>query len=392
MSNARAMTGDRSGTTGKRVALTATGRWVGLGALVYVLTRIPFFVGFVAAQTRQGGSISWAPFAERWDGWWYLYLAEFGYPDSLNLPARPLYGPWGFFPIWPWFIRLVARMTGLPYDVAAGFVTAFCAVGLLAVLGALVEQRFGRRTAVVAVLFLGAFPGSLALSMPYTEGLFLLSSVLAIYTASRSWWWWSCIPTFVACATRSTGVAVLAALFILAVATWRRDGRDLRPTLPLLAGLAAFAGAAGYAFVRTGDPFIWRRAQEQWNQRLDFGAGLWKGFFVNLPQRGIEWHLYGVMAGTVALMTLLIALALPYLHRLPLYWWAYGVVMIGLVFAYSNVGPRPRMILALLPLFVMAAITAQRSRLMSGLVVGLFSVVSVGFAFAVYFVPYHVTA
>lgn len=367
-------------------------RWVVPAFVVYLVTRLSVIVGFAWAQGRQGLASTTTAFAERWDGWWYLYLSEFGYPDQLNLPDRPLYGPWGFFPTWSWTIRAVTRVTGFEsVPVSLGLAAVFGTI-LIALVGVTANRLFDRRTALVAMGLFAAFPGSLALSMPYTEGLFLAATVAALLLASRSNWGWACVPAFVACATRSTGVALIAGLVVLAVPALVARSRDWRPLAPVLAGAAGFACCISYAYVRTGDAFIWRRAQAQWNQRLDFGEGLVRGVLVTVPARGPDYHFFAILGLSLVLFAVLVALAVPHWRSLPLHWYAYSAVTAGLVFAYSSVGPRPRMLLALIPLFVLSARTLQTRWWAAAVVLVVLAVLTAGYAYAVYFVPYHVTA
>jgi len=108
--------------------------------VLFVLSRVPAIIGFLAAQRAEGVPVSLVAAQQRWDGWWYLYLAEFGYPSDLNLPDRPNYGPWGFFPTWPMTIRVVSRVLHVDHAVAGLVVASVFGVAL-----ALVLRRFAAR-------------------------------------------------------------------------------------------------------------------------------------------------------------------------------------------------------------------------------------------------------
>lgn len=376
------------------------GSWLAV-VVIFAVSRVPAILGFLAAQRAEGIPASLGAAQQRWDGWWYLYLAEFGYPSDLNLPDRPNYGPWGFFPTWPMIIRVVGRVLHVEPAVAGLLAATVFGVALALVLRRFAARFVGDRTALVVVALFLFFPGAVVLSLPYTEAAFLFFAVAALDALVRERWLIASAAVFGACCIRSTGVAVLAAVVVQLVIVgrrwWMSDRRRTVPwlaALPLVAGALGFAISFGYAFVRTGRPLIWLEAQRQWNQTLDFGVGLVGRFGGAVAGTEPDRIHYLVMLASLALFVLLVAAGIRFWRVLPWPVIAYAVVLLGSVFLYSNVGPRPRMLLGIVPLFVLVglAVTAWRPRFVVPIVLIAFAVLSGYYAFAIMYTPFHVTA
>lgn len=385
------------------VSTARSGLWTSWLAVVvlFVLSRVPAIIGFLAAQRAEGVPASLVAAQQRWDGWWYLYLAEFGYPSDLNLPDRPNYGPWGFFPTWPMIIRVVSRVLHVDHAVAGLVVASLFGVALALVLRRFAARFVGDRTALVVVALFLFFPGAVVLSVPYTEAAFLFFAVAALDALVRERWVIASLAVFGACCIRSTGVAVLAAVVVQLVIVgrrwWMSEPRRAVPwlaALPLAAGAVGFALSFGYAYVRTGRPLIWLEAQRQWNQTLDFGIELISRFGGAIVGTEPDRINYLVMLASLVLFVVLVALGIRFWRVLPWPVIAYAVVLLGSVFLYSNVGPRPRMLLSIVPLFVLVglAVTTWRPRIVVPIVLVAFAALSGYYAFAIMYTPFHVTA
>lgn len=192
---------------------------------IYLATRVPALIGFAAAQRTAGEPISVLAAQERWDGWWYLYLAEYGYPDGLTIEGRDGYGPWGFFPAWPMLIRFVARVGIEDYRLSGLILSTLCGIALTIALYRLASNWTDHRAALWTVTLFLASPGTVVMALPYTEALFLLLAVVAIDAMVRGQWWLASAATLGACSVRSTGFAIVVAgivAYALQLRDWRR--------------------------------------------------------------------------------------------------------------------------------------------------------------------------
>lgn len=221
-----------------------------------------------AGLTRPFGSFAntlVAP-AVRWDSVWFLSIADGGYAADPNRAA--------FFPLYPALVALLAPVTGA---LLAGLLISLGSFfGALALLYRLAERELGGRGARLTVLSLALFPGSFWFSAVYSESLFLLVSVGAVYCARERRWWLAGLCAAAAGATRSAGVLLAIPVALL---WWdaRRDRERPAPLPALLAAPAPLAGllAVSLAFERLGlgfgAPFD---AQQTWHRAL---RGPWAG-------------------------------------------------------------------------------------------------------------------
>jgi hypothetical protein len=138
---------------------------------------------------------------------------------------------------------------------------------------------------------------------------------------------------------------------------------------------------------------IWFDAEKQWHQTLDFGVGLWIAFTQYIPAHQHSYYEIVVLLCTTVLFLCLVAASIRGWRILPPEALAFAAVITFMAFAYSNVGPRPRMILAIFPLFILLAPVVLESGRTAKWVLGTtFVLLSVGVGFVTMYAPFHVVA
>ncbi len=129
--------------------------------------------------------------ATRWDGEYYLRIAQDGYPHVLPTAADRLTHHWGFYPLFPWLAAALSRLTTLHVGT--------CALLLNTVLGALSPLLLGRwlrrhldatRT-LWAVAFFCFWTQSYFFTYAYAEALYLVvvCALLLLLDAPRGFVW-----------------------------------------------------------------------------------------------------------------------------------------------------------------------------------------------------------
>jgi hypothetical protein len=197
----------------------------------------------------------------RWDAMWFLRIADEGYEPDPDRAA--------FFPLYPLLVRSVGGLLGS--DVVAGILVSVAALfGALVLLHRLVALDFGRDVARLTVLLVAIFPGALWFSSVYSEGLFLLLSVAAVWFARTDRWLLAGLLGALAAGTRSAGIVLVVPLAVL----WWRSGRrpaDLAGVALIPLGLLAFCAYCAAAGLGFGAPFD---AQDAWFREFagPFGA------------------------------------------------------------------------------------------------------------------------
>jgi hypothetical protein len=286
----------------------------------------------------------------RWDASWYGTIAVHGYPSVLR-PGHQ--NAWAFFPMWPWIIHAAHfvvggswQRNGLALAFVLGFTAALCLWLVVAdVFDATIADR-------VVVLFL-FMPSAFALSMVYTESLFVTVCALCLYALRRKWWLVAGLTAAVGSATRAPGI-VLFACCLVAAATelWSiRDGRHGRLrkrgraivaplTAPLLAplGLLVFVAVQWH---QVGSPIEFVRAERAWNNEPRWGRTVidsaWHLAFS--PRR---WSTPGPIVLTILVAAYVAGYVCMYLERrrVPLTWWVFSLGLTAIAIFPTFVGPR----------------------------------------------------
>ena len=217
----------------------------------------------------------------KWDGLYYLHIAEAGYswrievaPDGTLTSGSDL----AFHPLLPALaaaVRDVLRVppeTALLLVAAAAGIAASVAVHLLAV-----EVLGTRRAGFIACALLGVLPMAVTLQMGYAEPVFVALAAAALLSALRGQWWWAAGFCFAAGLTRPSGL-VLAVVIPLS-ACWlarQRAHLPIRRWTVLAASLAGALGVPAYwlaLWIRTGEPAAWFEVEKHgWNSHFDFGV------------------------------------------------------------------------------------------------------------------------
>ena len=210
-----------------------------------------------------------------WDGDWYINIAQSGYIHTLQV--RPNGTPHlmniAFFPLYPYMMRAVHLVTGLPVSFAGVFVS-FVA-GLAAAVGIyyLLKPYIGRRAGIIASALWGVVPSAFIESMVYTEALFTALCVWAMYALLREKWLTVATLTILAGLTRSTVIMLLPVVCgaaLLAIVKRRGGWRAWVCLLTAPLGLIAFLAFLAVRFHRL-DAWFFAQTAPGWKSSFDFG-------------------------------------------------------------------------------------------------------------------------
>jgi Gpi18-like mannosyltransferase len=197
----------------------------------------------------------------RWDGPWYISIAEHGYTFSPTGQSSV-----NFFPLFPsllWFCAqpFIALHHPVPYLGLAILIcwTAFTVATVL--LHDIAKRRFGPSVAMAAVLLLGVYPFGFYFGAPYSESLFLCLSLAAFCCIERANWVGASAAALLAGVTRPAGVVVGICVIVAYVLASRRT-HETKPMkrVDALAVVTAPLGVAVYAaycLIQFHDPFAY---------------------------------------------------------------------------------------------------------------------------------------
>lgn len=325
---------------------------------------------------------------QRWDGQWFLRIAQSGYYRSDGSAA--------FLPGYPWIVRTLSPLFSGDHLVSACLVSWVCFAAAVVLLERLLRVDHDAEHSTTTLVLLVTFPTAMFFHAAYSESLFLLLTVIALGAARRGAHAVSGLAALGATLTRWTGFGLIPALLVEAwhrAATRDRGGpvglrelcsRDGLRHLPrmgvgalVFALLPALALPIVMSVLRRaiGEPWGFSRAQRLWERRLaPPWTGLVDGARVLLPGRPpyleplpggfprlehylggfLEAHAYNLIAALAGL-----ALSFVALRRVrPSYAvWALAGVVLPLM-TPSRLQPlqsMPRFLVVLFPLFLALA-------------------------------------
>jgi len=197
----------------------------------------------------------------RWDSGWYRIIAERGYGDRT----------WGtnvlaFFPLFPYATRATATVVGNHW-IAGLIVSNVSLLASLFFLARIAARYLDPDGVKRSLLYLLIYPSAFFLSAYYSEGLFLLVTVLSFheYLAKRyvSCGFWGALAAL----TRPTGIALFGAFAIDYV--WKLRNRSA-PLSARILGLTLIPGGLGLfmllLYVQADDPLAFVKAHGSWGR------------------------------------------------------------------------------------------------------------------------------
>lgn len=257
-----------------------------LAAKLFTLTFIAlayFYFPFNAEWHTLGfhyptGEIDFTTRVTTWDAGHYLYLADIGYmPEQMSNAFPPLY---------PLMIRALSAM-GLHSIIAGLLIANLTSTAALLLFYRLARQRFGREVAQKALQLMLVFPTAFYLNLIYSEGVFLLLSVLFFVAMYRRNLWLMAACAFLLPLVRLVGFAIAIPMVVYAAeAAWlrlrstrgplsHRLGKALGPeAVTLLAPVAGVATLCAFMAIETGDPLAMMHAQAYYETAMRGFDGL----------------------------------------------------------------------------------------------------------------------
>ena len=215
----------------------------------------------------------------RWDTGWYLTIANEGY---LYLPAakEDYQQNIAFFPAYPMAMRYLSAVFGRQ-PLWTGVVISIVAfyVALVYFLRLARSELGSEDQAMTAVLLLAAYPFAVFFSAAYTESLFLLTLLGAVYHFRQNQLWRSACWGFVCGLTRPPGCFLSIVLGLMAVAPmwdtarwraivpppggWPNIGRRLLAASAPGLGMLTFSA---FVYQLTGNAFQWTMQNQAWGR------------------------------------------------------------------------------------------------------------------------------
>jgi hypothetical protein len=340
---------------------------------IFLITRLALYllIGYTVLATTQEQSLHNAILTNlcRFDCNWFKTIAEGGYTtvDSITQPGATNYA---FYPLFPILFHgaLAAGVAPVAATALVCNLIFFIALVYIYKYVRLIDGNHG--VALYTVTLLCTLPQSIVFSVPYSDGLFLLLLVGAMYAMRREQFLVAGICAALLSATRANGVffIVFACIWI-----WRRYGWDsvIRPWRMSDAYLPVVFAPLGlflfwtYCFVSTGDAFAYSSTEfHGWGWRF---VEPWTGLITSLRFGGIQMFAAVISIGVFALSIRLFRLGVPEDA-------VFCIACVLLIWSSQNYGSLFRYWLLSFPVWYALAKSLNGRPLVSALVLALFSI------------------
>jgi hypothetical protein len=210
-----------------------------------------------------------------WDGKWYELIATRGYEYGADYATKRY--TISFPPLFSIVTYSVMSLFRLPFEIAGTLVNNAAFLGTLLLLFTWVEQQYSTKIARWSTIAMAWCPYSLYGTVAYTEGLFLLLTMAALYAFDRKRYVWASVCGSLATVTRFFGTALIPTLLLVA---WRQRRGAIAYVSALAMGLGWLCFLA-YCGWRWGDPLAPFNAQIPWSE----GQETWRHVFAKLILR-----------------------------------------------------------------------------------------------------------
>jgi hypothetical protein len=306
--------------------------------------------------------VSW-PWSEHFmyaDGAFYMgialhsYAPSPGHPPPFGLP--PLTA--AFFPLFPLLIRAASYLTFGDFTTASLVAAVVAGAASAIAVWALAARVGGRLLADRTVILYCAFPGAMALAIPYSEPLGIALAASSLLAALNRQWLLAGTLGLLATAEHPTLLILAPALGIAALqAIWaRREWRAL--TAPLLAPLGCL-GYTAWIGSRYHDFFFLSHLENRyWRHHVDWGVYEFHVLTGTDPATARHPGINVIYAALIIVSVIGVALMIA--ARVPLPVTAYTVLTVVLLLITYRSGPKPRYVWAAFGIFPGAAAMLPR--------------------------------
>ncbi len=306
----------------------------------------------------------------RWDGRWYVLIAEQGYQNEALAAFYPVYPAviWAFTSLFTLGIKNPA-LVGLFGIIISSISTL--AAGII--LYKLFSLDYQTKVSRLSVFYLLIFPTSFFLFAVYTESLFLALAAGSFYLARKDFWFWSILAASAAVLTKNQGILLV---FALAVEygygkKWRIEKLAKHLHYFLLPALLFLVWCL-FNYIRFGNPIQFLISNQKYWER--YFAWPWQTLVTAVESvfSDDSANLINTIALEIPVTLLFIFLAgfglwLVKKGRFRFSYWVYFILCLlqplSLPRAEGPLYALPRYLIIIFPAFVLLALVAQRYRI-----------------------------
>lgn len=316
-----------------------------------------------------------------WDGQWNLYLAEYWYsngPDDID----PGNAKFGFFPLYPLTLRLLSPIFFGNYF-AAGIITSTLAyITALILLHKITSVDLTKKIADYTILYYLIAPAGIFFVAIYSQSLFLLTSVSAIYATTKGRWWLASIMGMLAAMTKPQGFIIFVPLLI----EYIQYARTIFPTtissfikttkasfLSLLLIPLGTLTTLSIGYYYTNNIYIFQEASKYFGNQSFHLFNIPKILiihavnFLSIPQHGIFFSKLNIVAYLIFFLLLI-----PIYRKLKLSYFLYSLFLLLIPLASGSMAATLRSLSISFPHFMILAVIGTKHKYANYLIILIF--------------------
>lgn len=246
---------------------------VWLASRVVTTALIELFASWQERNSWTGPKPDYVSFAQLWDSTWYHIISYYGYPAKVAITTDGQVGEsaWAFMPGYPFFVRGLMAVTGLPWEPVSVFVSFGFSLAAALVFYRLMRLVIPGEAALFSVVLFCVAPLSPIMQVSYAESMYLFLLALALYFLVQRRYALLFPVVAIMALTRPSGLAFALALGLHVLYRWFTRSRDPFPAREciLSVGITAFSLFMGFAWtliawIGTGSPSAYTDTELAW--------------------------------------------------------------------------------------------------------------------------------
>ncbi|OGE37818.1 hypothetical protein A3B45_02250 [Candidatus Daviesbacteria bacterium RIFCSPLOWO2_01_FULL_39_12] len=304
------------------------------------------YLGFLLFPKSEYSSDNFFENFVNWDSRYYISIAQSGY-------LKPTH--YAFFPGYPLAIKIITFITR-DFWLSAILISVVSTFLASLFLYKLIILDFSKEIAKRTLFYLLFFPTSFYFLMGYSEGLFLLLSILTIYYFRKNKFFWATLFAILTSLTRFIGLILIFSIFIEIL--WHK--RFNKKNIILLLSPLGFLLYCLYLYTQTGQPLYFIEAQTEWSRQIGLP---WMPFWEalnNIFQSGFTQKYYYVIFDLVFAVFGLGMAIRSFRFLPPIYsFYALGSVLVPIL--TTNLSSTSRLLLPIFPISILLALIKSQT-------------------------------
>lgn len=314
---------------------------VGLLLLTYFGTLIyPKVLNSGFSSEGLGKNLNYLESLVQWDGGHYLSIAKYGYQSAEEL---------AFFPLYPLFIKFLSML--YKNEIFWGLIISNTSLLIfLYFFFKIVKKKYSWNIAFNTMISFLVFPTAFFTTIYYSESLFLLTIIMAIYFMESKKFHLSALFISFASLTRLVGAGLIISVFYkyLSLVDFQVKKINAKIIYPILSTFGIL-GYCLYLLSKTGDPLSFINVQTMWGRSVSDPAStllsyLWT--FLGGGSRPFTDYLDFLL--TVSFLVILITAV----KKIPSSWWIFSILAVLIPASTGTLTSMPRYLLASIGTFV----------------------------------------